>query len=100
MFRKCVGWIAKRLAPVMCATGLIGWVFGMGMWDVYYDDGLHRQPDKAIGRVHVDSMHGVALYTTNREQFLLKEIPGLSMGLFLLGAVIDLAQRQAKPARR
>jgi hypothetical protein len=68
----------------------------MGMWDVYYDDGLHRQADKAIGRVYVDNMHGVALYTTNREQFLLKEVPGLSMGLFLLGVVIDLAQRQAK----
>jgi hypothetical protein len=91
--------ITKGLVVVLAVAGLIGWLWSSQLLNVYYDDGLHRQPDKAVGRVYVENMHGVPVYTTSREQFLLHGVSNMSMGLFVLACLIQWAQKRAEERR-
>jgi hypothetical protein len=66
------------------------------MWYVYYANPLYRSPDKAHGRVCVDNMHGVMLYTTNWQHFLLNEAFFISLGVIALAALIDQVNRKRR----
>lgn len=82
------------MVAVLAVTGAIGWFWSWQMWNVYYDDGLHRLPDSAIGRIYVENMHGVPLYTTSREHFLLHGVSALSIGVCVLACLIQWAQNR------
>jgi len=91
--------IINRLGAGLAVMGLIVGLWSGGMWNVYYGDGLHRRPDRAAGRVHVENMHGVPLYTDNREHFILDDVPYLSIGLIGLAGLLHWAQER-RVARR
>jgi hypothetical protein len=91
--------ITKRLVVAFAVAGLIGWLWSWHLWNVYYDDGFHRHPDQVAGRVYVENMHGVPLYVTRRERFLLHGVSDLSIGLFAVACLIHWMQRRAEGRR-
>ena len=84
----------RRLVIGLAFTGFVGWLWSSQMWNVYFDDTLHRHSDIAAGRVNVENMHGIPIYTTNREHLLLHGLSALSMGLFILACLLDWFQRR------
>jgi len=83
--------VLKTLVVVLVVAGFMGGLWSSHLWDVYYDDGLHRVPDSAVGRIYIENMHGVPLYTTSREHFLLHTLSELSTSMVVLAFLIYLA---------
>ena len=84
------------LAVVLAVAGWIGGLWSWQMWDVYYEDGFHRQLDRNAGRINIDNMHGVPLYTTDREHFWLNGLGEISMCVFVLACLIHRAQTRSE----
>lgn len=89
-----------KMVRVFAFTGLGGAFLSWVMWYVYYANPSYHSPDKTHGRVYVENMHGVMLYTTNWQHFLLNGAFFISLGIIVLAAMIEQLTKKRRTLRR